>query len=91
VFGERSNDNQETSIQLPGMEFTHPIQTLDAITEEDYRGLSDGRAQIYIWGEITYLDIFEKKHTTTFRMQSRALKGGQVNDLEASSEGNDAT
>ena len=63
-----------------------PVGDLSEFEEGELRA---DRAAIYVWGEITYEDIFGENHVTTFRLVCRGdglLKGY----MHATEEGNDA-
>ena len=56
------------------------------LTEDDAKRLSDGTAQIYVFGTIKYKDIFLNEQTTTYRAFYTSDHG-----FVWDTEGNDAT
>ena len=51
----------------PGAEFTIIISWLEKLTEPLRTMIEAGKAAVYVWGEVTYVDIFGHDRTTSFR------------------------
>jgi hypothetical protein len=70
-----------TSIVMP-----HPL------TPEELSELRDGKIAIYVHGEITYRDAFNKKHFTRYRLRHNGYSGiiGQTTVMNICEEGNEA-
>ncbi|MGX7874000.1 hypothetical protein ACVDG5_015690 [Mesorhizobium sp. ORM6] len=51
----------------PGASFTIIHAWNEALTAQHIQMLQNGTAAIFIWGEITYVDVFGQKRTTGFR------------------------
>lgn len=51
----------------PGSSFTINNSWNEILTAQHIQMLQNGTAAVFVWGEITYLDIFGRKRTTGFR------------------------
>jgi len=51
----------------PGASFTIINSWNEALTAQHIQMLQNGTAAVFIWGEITYVDVFGKTRTTSFR------------------------
>jgi len=51
-----------------------PIIEIDSTKSSDLDNLRNESAAVYIYGEITYQDIFKRKHRTKFRIVHRKRK-----------------
>jgi hypothetical protein len=60
------------------------------LTEEECSAIAGRTKQIYVWGEISYRDTFQRKQVTKFRLYSGAENEG-VGEMAWSKKGNEAT
>jgi len=51
---------------FPNMDFSLPIATPETATTQDIQNIKDGKLFIYVFGEIHYMDIFQRPHVTHY-------------------------
>jgi hypothetical protein len=75
----------------PGASFTINHAWNETLTEQHMQMLGSGTAAVFVWGEMTYVDMFGKKRTTSFRSYyggDTGLRPGGA--TTTASEGNEA-
>lgn len=75
----------------PGGQFHKNLMIIEPLTLEETNQLREGTSAIYVHGKITYTDIFDKSHHTTFRHYHNGLTGtiGIATGMVYCNEGND--
>ena len=65
------------------------------VTVQEERDFLDGKTRLYLFGTMTYKDMFGDKHTTEFRYRSRPVNAeflaGKRSNMEPCREGNRIT
>jgi hypothetical protein len=75
----------------PGGGFKMEAVWTQRLTDQHMQLLANGRAAVFFWGEITYTDTFQRKHTTHFRSYYGGDAGLRPDGyLTDDTEGNDA-
>jgi hypothetical protein len=64
---------------------------LEPLTAEDFAGLKSGKRAIFVYGEITYLDVFGKRRFTRYRYFTGGATGVRGVRLNGHEDGNEAT
>jgi hypothetical protein len=59
---------QSVSVIQPQQRFTLPTSSLQPVNASDIDTIKNGKAILYLFGKITYEDIFKTQHSTTFCM-----------------------
>lgn len=57
---------RSVSVIFPNLEMVLPVASLVPATAEDVSAIDAGRIHVYLFGELEYFDIFDRKHTTLF-------------------------
>jgi len=57
---------QSKTVLLPNAKIRFAINTDRRITKEDIERIKSGKSFLYVYGKITYQDVFGKEHYTTF-------------------------
>jgi hypothetical protein len=79
------------NVMGPGIPSTQGIDLGVRIKDEPFRLLSEGKAAIYIYGGITYRDVFSSNQSTKYMLFFRGNDFGKVSKLSSYIEGNEAT
>ncbi len=87
----RDSTLRSKSIIHPGEPHRVTIFPPPPPTQEQNRGISDGTLRIYVFGEVTYTDAFNKKRMTTFCRFLVRENEGSDGKLHTAEEGNTAT
>ena len=61
------------------------------MTEDIRHAIVGGDLTVFVWGEITYRDIFKKYRASPFRLKFSGIGDPPRNDMTAMEEGNDPT
>lgn len=84
--------NANASILGPGIISTKRFTYFPLLTPKETSDLMAGTIAIYVYGEITYRDVFKKQHFTRYRLMHHIMGGviGVSTDLSFAEDGNEA-